>query len=188
MVKLIYVAGVPCSGKTTISFHLSERLLGYEDGFIDMDVVEFKHGKCRGIESRDGKYKMLGVFDTGDFCGTDRLSMTVIDDAIAYIKQLNAKPERYFVFAEGDRLFNARFLSETNATLLVIDANKVVLQKRHAERGDTQSNVFLKRCRTKVENFIAKYRCMRIWNNTDEDSERILNFIVKTAQEYVDGV
>lgn len=185
MVKVFYVAGVPCSGKTTISYQISVRLLGYEDGFIDANTVEFKHGKCRGIKSADGRYQILGVFDSGDFCGTDRLSMTVIDDAIDYIKQLQASGEKYVVFAEGDRLFNARFMAETKATLLVIDANEAVLKLRHKERGDHQTEMFLKRCRSKVENFIAKYGCMRIWNNTYEDQERIVSYIVKTAKEYV---
>lgn len=173
--KVIYIAGVPASGKSTL-FKLIRKSLF--DG-----SKEFKHGKCKGIESCCGKYKMIGVFDGSTFEGTDKLSMTVIGDAIDYIKGLD---EKSVVFVEGDRLFKYRFLSETRATLLLIDANERVLKQRHIERGDNQTETFLKSRRSKVENFIAKYKAQRIWNNTTQDQERILNYILKTAREYVE--
>lgn len=182
MVKVIYIAGVPAVGKSSLLFDLIAELFGYDDV---TDAVVKKHGKCRYMESEDGKYKVLGIYDFGRFCGTDRLSMAVIDDAIDFIKALQYRQEKCVVFAEGDRLFNARFLSEARATVLVLDANETVLQYRHKLRGDSQSNTFLKRCRTKVENFIKRYNCMRIWNNTQDDHNRILNYLVKTAKEYV---
>lgn len=76
--KVIFVAGVPACGKTTLFKKIRESLF--------MDSKEFKQGKVRGIEN--GQYKMLGVFDGSTFEGTDKLSMTVISDAINYIKQL----------------------------------------------------------------------------------------------------
>lgn len=90
------------------------------------------------------------------------------------------------VFVEGDRLFNIRFLRETKALLLLIDADERVLKKRHAKRGDNQTETFLKSRRSKVENFVKKYNVQRVWNNTQEEHERILSFILKTAKEYVD--
>lgn len=173
--KVIYIAGVPASGKSTL-FRLIRKCLFDE-------ARDFHNGKCRGIESKCGKFKMLGVFDGSMFEGTDKLSMTVIDDAISYIKGINGKS---VVFVEGDRLFNYRFLHETGAMLLLIDANEKVLKARHIERGDSQTDTFLKSRRSKVENFIAKYGVQRIWNNTLQDQERILNFIIKTAKGYVE--
>ena len=175
--KVIYIAGVPASGKSTLFKQVRQRLF---EGATD-----FKEGKVRGLESTDGHYKMLGVFDGSTFEGTDKLSMTVIDDAIAYIKGLSEHPEKYVVFVEGDRLFNYRFLAETKATLLLLDANERILKSRHIERGDTQTDTFLKSRRSKVENFAKKYNVKRIWNNTTEDQQRILSFILKTASDYV---
>lgn len=176
-VKVIYIAGVPASGKTTLLKMVRNELFA--------GASSFREGKVRGIESPDGHYKMLGVFDGSLFEGTDRLSMTVIGDAISYIKALEAAEGKYVVFVEGDRLFNARFIAETKATLLLIDANEKVLHWRHSTRGDSQNDTFLRSRRTKVENYIRKHRTMRIWNNTPEDQKRILAFILKTATEYV---
>lgn len=178
--KVIYIAGVPASGKSSLFKLLRQRLF---DG-----ATEFKAGKVRGIKSDCGHYIMLGVFDGTTFEGTDKLSMTVIGDAIDYIDRLNGSIENHVVFVEGDRLFNYRFISETRALLLLIDANEYVLRQRHAARGDAQTDTFLKSRRSKVENFISKHKVMRIWNNTPEDQQRILSFIIKKAKEYVETV
>lgn len=175
--KVIYIAGVPASGKSTLFKLVRQHLFDI--------ATEFKCGKVRGIETPDGHYKMLGVFDGSTFEGTDKLSMTVIGDAIDYIKRLDSDGERHVVFVEGDRLFNYRFMSETRARLLLIDANEQVLRARHTERGDTQTDTFLRSRRSKVENFASKYNVSRIWNNTPNDQQRILDYILKTAKEYV---
>lgn len=176
--KVIYIAGVPASGKSSLMKLVRDNLFA--------DCKEFKHGLCRGIESCDGKYKMLGVFDGSLFEGTDKLSMTAINDALSYIQGLQDDAEKTVVFGEGDRLFNIRFLNKTHALLLVVDANEAVLKWRHMERGDNQTETFLKNRRSKVENFIARYKVRRIWNNTPKDQERILSYILKTAREYVE--
>lgn len=175
--KVIYIAGVPASGKSTLFKMIRKHLFS--------ESKEFKHGKCKGIEN--GAFKMLGVFDGTTFEGTDKLSMTVIDDAIEFVKQQIYSKQKSVVFVEGDRLFNIRFLKETKALLLLIDANERVLKERHIKRGDSQTETFLKSRRSKVENFINKYKAQRIWNNTLQDQERILSFILKTATDYVDG-
>lgn len=175
-VNVIYIAGVPASGKTTLFKRIREHLFN--------EATEFKFGKCKGVEN--GAFKMLGVFDGSTFEGTDRLSMTVIDDAIAYVKQLDKSKKKNVIFVEGDRLFNIRFLRETKALLLLIDADERVLKKRHAKRGDNQTETFLKSRRSKVENFVKKYNVQRVWNNTQEEHERILSFILKTAKKYVE--
>lgn len=176
--RVIYIAGVPASGKSSLMKLVRENLF--------TDSTEFKHGLCRGIESRDGKYSMLGVFDGSMFEGTDKLGMTVINDALQYIRELQEKDGKAVVFVEGDRLFNIRFLSKTDALLLVLDANGAILKRRHIERGDSQTESFLKSRRSKVENFISRYKVRRIWNNTPKDQERILSYILKTARDYVD--
>lgn len=172
---VIYIAGVPCSGKTTLFKQLRNKLFqSYEC---------FSYLSLRGIKSDN--YIMLGVFDGSMNEGTDKLSMTVISDAIKYIRSLKESEDRYVVFVEGDRLFNYRFLSETDSKLVIIDANPSELLKRHRERGDIQSDMFLKSRRTKIENFIKKYHSVRVWNNTKEESFRILQALEKMAKDYI---
>lgn len=174
-VKVIYVAGVPASGKSTLFKRLRKK---YFDA-----ATEFKFGRVRGI--RQGQLQMLGVFDGSLFEGTDKLSMSVINDAIEYISELKNDSDKHVVFAEGDRLFNWRFISTTRATLLLLDANEAVLKQRHIMRGDSQSETFLRSRRTKVENYIKAHNTMRIWNNSPQDSDRIFNYLTKTVDEYV---
>ncbi len=178
--KVIFIAGVPASGKTTLFKRIRETLF--------VNHTDFKHGKARGVQSDDGRFKMLGVFDGSTFEGTDRLSMTVIGDAINYIKSLEQQPMRSVVFVEGDRLFNFRFLQETRASLILLDAAPEVLAQRHKERGDNQTETFLQSRRTKVENFATKYRIGRAYNNTPEDAEKIFQYIIKLATDYVERI
>ena len=178
-VRVIYIAGVPASGKSSLFRQVRQALF---EG-----AAEFREGKVRGIVSPDGSYRMLGVFDGSTFEGTDKLSMTVIGDAIDHIRRLDADGGRHVVFVEGDRLFNYRFLTETRATLILLDADERVLRNRHLLRGDTQTGTFLKSRRTKVENFVNKYHVPRVWNNTPADQRRILAYIIKSARDYVHG-
>ena len=176
--KVIYIAGVPASGKSALFKRIRESLFA--------EQRQFSHGALKGIYYRE--YRMLGIFDGTTFEGTDKLSMSVINDAIDYIQSLWCDKTRYVVFVEGDRLFNERFLRETRATLLLIDANEVILRQRHAQRADTQTETFLKGRRSKIENFAKKFNVKRIWNNTPADQDRIVNYILKTATDYVEAV
>ena len=172
--KVIFIAGVPASGKTTLFKRIREHFFG--------SFQEFKDGKVRGIEQ--GDYKMLGVFDGSTFEGTDRLSMTVIDDAINYIKKQDVKPGKKVIFIEGDRLFNFRFLQETKATLIILDAAPHVLRQRHTERGDNQNQQFLRSRRSKIENFAKKHGIKRVFNNTPGDAQKILQFVINIAEQW----
>lgn len=176
-VKVVYIAGVPASGKSTMIKKLRSLLFGKDSAF--------KYGKCRGIKSENGQFYMLGVYDGSMFEGTDKLPMDVINDAIAFVNELKQKTEKFVVFAEGDRLFNYRFLNETKATLLLIDASEEELLARHLVRGDTQPETFLKSRRSKVENFASKYKVKRVFNNTEADSKRIINGIITFTNKFI---
>lgn len=172
--KVIYIAGVPASGKTTLFKRIRQELFTSSE--------EVKHGKCRAIKSDN--YIMLGVFDGSTFEGTDRLSMAVIDDAIDYIQHLD---DSKVVFVEGDRLFNFRFLQAVRAKIILLDAHPDVLKQRHQERGDNQTATFLQSRRTKLENFASKHRISRVYNNTPEDGNKIYDYIIKLAKSYVEN-
>lgn len=174
-VMTIYLAGVPASGKTTIFKKIRSRLMS--------DAETFEHGLCKGI--RKGRFHMIGVFDGSTFEGTDRLSMAVIDDAISYIKRLQDEPGKSVVFLEGDRLFNERFIRETGASVILIDADEKLLSLRHAIRGDKQTDVFLKGRRTKIENMASKFGLRKVFNNTPRQSDIIAEFICTRATQWL---
>lgn len=169
-----YIAGVPASGKTTIVRTLIEKLLPAPE--------EIRYGKLRGIKQRN--VEVLGVYDGSKFDGTDRLPMDVINDAIEYIQNTRKlSPPRVFI-VEGDRLLNKRFLNAVAAKIIVIDATAEILHQRHQQRRDTQDTAFLKRCRKKVENIIQLYNLKRYWNNTPQDTERLVNYLTKEIERY----
>lgn len=166
--KVIYVAGVPAAGKTTIMKRVREALFA--------GAEQFGQGACKGI--RCGDLYMIGVFDGSTFEGTDRLSMTAIDDVLAFIEGLQGGT----VLVEGDRLFNERFLRTTRATVVLIDADKAIIKQRHSTR-DQQSETFLKGRRTKIENFKKRHPKVRtFWNNTLTDSQRIAKMIIQATK------
>lgn len=172
-----YIAGVPASGKSTIMKQLIAELLPTS--------TPFKAGKLRGV--KDGRVYVLGIYDGGLFDGTDRLAMDVINDAIEFVRNREKEAEKAVIIAEGDRLFNKRFLDAVHARIIVIDANPIELARRHKERGDTQPAEFLKRTRTKVENIVKAYGLGRFMNNTPSDSERLVQYLTKTIKEFING-
>lgn len=76
-------------------------------------------------------------------------------------------------------------VSETRAKLILIDADKTVLDVRHKKRGDEQTERFLRSRRTKIENFASKYKIPRFMNNTPQDGERLFNAVCKIAEEWI---
>lgn len=175
MLKTIYLAGVPASGKSTIMREVRQRLMP--------SVVQFKSGTLHGV--RAGNFWCYGVFDGSLFEGTDRLSMCVIDDAIAHVRELQAASERHVLVVEGDRLFCERFLRAARATVIVIDAAEQELNNRHTLRRDRQTATRLRACRTKIENFCNRHKVIRVFNNTLGDLNRIVAEIVRIATEYM---
>lgn len=173
-VRVLYLAGVPASGKSSIFRRIRKKHFP--------TPTEFTHGAARGIVQ--GNLAMLGVFDGSTFEGTDRLSMTVIGDAIDYVRTLEADSAKHVLLVEGDRLFNERFLRETRAALVLIDAAPEVLDARHHERGDTQTQTFLKGRRSKVENFAKKHRLRRVMNNDLADQDRIVAGISTLIEQW----
>ena len=175
MLKAIYIAGVPASGKSLIMRRIR--------GCVFKDASQFQHGCLRGL--RDGNFWTYGVFDGSLFEGTDKLSMCVINDALAHVETLQKDVQKHVLILEGDRLFNERFLKAARATVIVVDAAEPTLRMRHALRKDNQTETRLKACRTKVENFCKKHRVSRLFNNKPADLERIVGKILSIASNYL---
>lgn len=174
-VRVLSIAGVPASGKTTLLWRLRSRIMS--------EATVFAHGELRGIE-QDG-VKMFGVFDGSAFEGTDRLSMSAINDAIAYIYGLSRQPGKFVVLVEGDRLFCHRFLHAVKPQVILLDASEAVLEKRHMERGDQHTPQHMKAKRTKIERMASRYKFTRLVNNTPADSERIAVGIEKLISSWL---
>lgn len=173
---VIYLEGEPATGKSTIFKHIRRQLFG--------NATEFRSGLLRGI--KQGQFYMLGVFDGSTFEGTDRLSMAVINDAIPFIKGLQDAPERSVVFVEGARLANAHFMTETGARLFLLHCIPEVLTMRHAERGDEQTERFLKSRHTAVCNLSKKYPAQWVDNSAGR-SPQIADALVKMANQFANG-
>ena len=100
MVKVIAMGGEPATGKTTLMF----KLISMAD---DWQIVK-PQKLLDAMYSEKLNLYILGKYETGDnvFQGTDRLSMAVQPDAVAFFESL----ENSNVIFEGDRLFNGKML------------------------------------------------------------------------------
>ena len=180
MRKLVAIGGMPASGKTT----LMKRFLA------EVPTVRTEPAKLVvAMHSEVKNLYVLGDFSDPDekFPGTDRLSMAVQPNAIEFLKSTTAN-----ILFEGDRLFTASFLEsavelvekgELDLKVLIITADKGILDQRHVERQDTQSEKFLKGRETKYENIqsslvLFPYLEVRK-NNTLADRERIFKWLMQ---------
>lgn len=177
---VIYLGGVPASGKSSLFRGLRSVLF--------RGAAPFALRTCKGVEA--GAFKMLGVFDGSTFEGTDKLSMSVIDDALAYIRDLNGRDGRSVVFVEGDRLLCDRFIREAACRVFIVDADERVLAQRRGARkvqGCSQTAQFWKAKRTKVNNIIAKWNPPVLKNNTTAEQASNLQRLVALARSWVAG-
>jgi hypothetical protein len=145
----------------------------------------FRYGKVRGLTwldfGSDRRTWLLGEYPEGEtFGGTDRLGMTVITDAVPFLRSL---PPQDTLLLEGDRLFNNTFLRvatrDFDARLFLLTAPEEELAGRHVARGDTQSESWLKGRRTKVENLRKAYEWKELRSATHLDGARNLETVLK---------
>lgn len=165
--------GMPAVGKTTIAKKFINQTEFWE---------KKKFKKLRFMENKSRKLIVLGIYpDSGIFLGTDLLSMAVQPDAIEFIKKHYSKNKDYNYFMEGDRLNNNKFYDELKKfielKILIVNASEETMRCRHISRNDNQSEQFLKRIETKLNNISKKQKVLKMENNSQEESENILSFI-----------
>lgn len=178
MRKLICIGGLPATGKTTI-------------------VKKFLEGKqLKRVEPRkllvamyDAEYDLYILGDYSDpnekFPGLDRLSMAVQPEAIKFLKETQSN-----ILFEGDRLFTASFLeaavelvdlNKLELKILLLNVNKLLVEERHKNRADTQTEKFLKGRQTKYDNINNSLILMdyitEMTNNNQEELKQIVNWL-----------
>jgi len=146
------VVGEPASGKTTL----------IKKAFNPFSFPEqFRYGLVRGV--KNGNLLILGVWQEGEtFCGCDKLSMGVNGTAKALLKDIKDNGFNLTLVCDGDRLYNNSFMDKAielgyEVIVFEVQASKEVKDARHHDRGDTQSEGWLKGRKTKVDNMRAKY-------------------------------
>lgn len=176
MIRLIALGGEPATGKTS----LMRAFLGARASW-----KPFQYGLLRG--SRAGNVFVLGLYDPSEtFAGTDRLSMAVQPHAVKFLAALKAENFGAVVVFEGDRLFNSSFISAAKAVcdvrLLLLEVSEDAKKKRHAFRGDSQTESWLKGRKTKLENVLkAAPSVERLPNENEFDQARALARLLELA-------
>ena len=189
--KIIYLIGLPGSGKTTVMRKFMSDYTWSNDKPIDLLDTPVSNYVDYDTIRVLGKYE-----DDQVFGGTDRLSMAVAPKAIEWIKNNLTSDEK--IVGEGDRLNNQKFF-ETCAdrlTILHLTVSDEERKRRYKERGSDQSEKFIQTVRTKCKNIIEKFGdkqtlfgvekgiVIEMKHETEEDTEKIVDFIKKTLDIY----
>lgn len=150
--RLIYLFGVPGSGKTSVFEALTREWTG--------ELIEkpFAHIVYSNGVIQLGKNRK-------PFGGTDTLSMAVQPMAVSFLKSQRPK----IVLAEGDRLANGKFFEAAREIgyqlcLWYLDTPMSLAEARREQRGASQNEIWLKGRERKVLNLLRKW----------EDRERVL--------------
>lgn len=148
--KLIYLIGIPGTGKTTIMREFMNRVGPWipERPAELLDTM-----RCA---SPNEKLRILGKYEEGEtFAGTDRLSMAVAPKAIEWME---TKPNEVII-GEGDRLANKGFFKSAGDDLVIfhIKTSDEERQRRYKERGSNQDESFIKTTKTKCKNLIEEF-------------------------------
>lgn len=168
--KCIAIGGVPATGKTTL----------VKEIYNQLNFQNFKYGLLRGHYNQDNNLSLLGIYNEDSvFLGTDKLSMAVNKHFIKYIEA----NKRNILF-EGDRLFslkNIEFINQYyDLRVIVLNNTKKVIEERHQQRNDSQSEKFIKGRYTKIQNIISNSKSnieTYILDNLDDTKELANNII-----------
>ena len=179
MVRVIAMGGEPATGKTTLMF----KLISMADDWQTVKPQKL----LDAMYSEKLNLYILGKYETGDnvFQGTDRLSMAVQPDAVAFFESL----ENANVIFEGDRLFNGKMLDRLSELfpndfkVLVLTASHGTKEQRHVDRKDDQDDKFKNSRATKISNIMGSLTLMdyieTMVNENLDDQSKIIDVIRK---------
>jgi len=178
MRKLIALGGLPATGKSTIMKKF-------------MSGLEWKRQEPQKlvVTMFNEKHDLHIIGDYSDpnekFPGLDRLSMAVQPEAIKWMHETKSS-----ILFEGDRLFTSSFLesaaqlvdmSQLELKIVFITADPLLIENRHKERQDTQSEKFIKGRETKLDNIRSSFYLMdyiqEFTNNNPNQMIEIVNWL-----------
>tara|TARA_Y100000401_G_scaffold66066_1_gene52727 strand:- start:8620 stop:9168 length:549 start_codon:yes stop_codon:yes gene_type:complete len=168
--KVIAIGGLPAVGKSSLLKELKKKL---EKEYGKFKI--YKYGLVKG-ECYGNKVFIFGTYDR-KFGGTDTLSMAVQPHAEKFLKTM--KNKEVVILYEGDRLFNSKFLThilkeEYNNKMYMLIATPDLLEQRHKDRGDTQSDKWKQGRKTKYQNIYEKLsREIDLLSNEDYDKQKV---------------
>lgn len=148
MRRILGVSGFPGTGKSTLMIDIINELgPSTRQKFGLLEYTQFKD------------VNVLGYYEKGNlFGGTDRLSMSVQDNAVEYLNSLyRLDPDRALAF-EGDRLTNSEFLRLARSVgelrfVVLTCSEKTLVGRREArseKAGKEQNATWLKGRESKV--------------------------------------
>jgi P-loop Nucleotide Kinase3 len=131
-VKLVYLAGAPASGKSSLMAELTKGCVResvypskvpHDKLYVNKELVGAEMGRIRD-----------------KFPGTDTLAYNIVAPAKVWLREVFYD----FILGEGDRLAKIAFLDEAQAAgyqvhLAVLSAPMTVLNERCERRGSTQN-------------------------------------------------
>lgn len=189
--KLVYVIGMPGTGKSTLMKAFMNRVIERIDAIGQPVDPNWKMD--RPIDLLDthvcGNIRVLGKYEEGQtFSGTDRLSMAVAPKAIEWIK---TKPDE-FIVGEGDRLNSKTFFEAVGKDLTIIHltTSDNTRETRYKDRGSEQSDKFIQTTRTKCKNVVDAFGdrqtlfgeekgCVVEFSHENQaDTEHIVNYMI----------
>jgi len=171
LVKCIAIGGVPATGKTTLVKEILKRYT----------YRNFKFGLLRGHFIDKLNLVVMGIYSEDVFSGTDKLSMAVNKDFIKYV----LLKKRNILF-EGDRLFslnNLELIKKHYKThIILLENDSSILNLRHKERNDKQSEKFIKGRYTKIKNITEHFKdkniyCLKNTQDTINLADTIIEFL-----------
>jgi hypothetical protein len=169
---IICIGGEPATGKTSLMKMVVEPLGPYQP---------FKFLRISGRYYSKYNLFLLGIYDSGTFQGTDRLSMAAPADLDLFLKKTSGN----YLF-EGDRFFASSCLQlfekkDKDCKIFVLEVSEQEKKYRHIKRNDTQTESWLAGRKTKIENIKKSFKHETLRNETEEDLQenknKILNLI-----------
>lgn len=143
-----YLIGVPGAGKTSLLRAITASTTCIEIAKPIAHQVYFAalRGEVIGMQL-GAKHPQFG--------GTDRLSMSVQPQAIAFVASWARRYPRAAIVGEGDRLATRTFLDAFGGLLVWLDTPPEVAAARRAGRGSRQDERWLAGRATKVSNLVS---------------------------------
>lgn len=181
---IIMIGGAPCSGKSTLTRSILSEL-----GESEM-IEPMKLFPCQ----RYNDILVVGRYPQGEtFGGTDRISYGAIKQFRNFIQ--SQQPNYKHILIEGDRFFRSSGNSLTadlewlvnnyDARIYILEVSLKTERQRHMNRGDDQSEKWLKTRRSLISNLKSNFLLMDSLNirNTERNdvkSEILLDIGIQT--------